>query len=371
MLEYCAAGGAFTVAAIGDGGVARWRSLHALLPAPDICFSPEYAQAIQDSADNATEAVCLAALTEPSGFVIKPFVLRRADGLPFMKLRGDSGPLFDISNVYPFGGPLATPDTDPALLARFERAFAQWCAEIGVVAEFTVFHPLLENDRLEPAAPIRTRKEVVWMDLTQDAEAIRREMAEDRRWGLSVARRAGVAIDTRSPDERAIAEFVPIYAETMDRVNATDRWRFPVGYYRSLAARLGGDGMTFFAATLDGVTVSLSLVLHDRETAYYHLTGWRRDTAHTHANDMLIYEMALWAKARGCKRLFLGGGVSADDGVFRFKAGFSKRRAPLKTSERIYDEPRYRQLCELRDEWDREGGRPSPPSDFFPAYRRP
>ena len=68
--------------------------------------------------------------------------------------------------------------------------------------------------------------------------------------------------------------------------------------------------------------------------------------------------------------MLLGGGSAPEDGIFRFKAGFSKSCSWLYTSNVVYDQQLYCLLCEARDAWDQEIGVHAPSTDFFPAYRR-
>ncbi len=52
----------------------------------------------------------------------------------------------------------------------------------------------------------------------------------------------------------------------------------------------------------------------------------------------VVIEAAKWAKARGFTRLHLGGGTTPDpkDPLYRFKGGFSKRRAWVYKYEREF-----------------------------------
>ena len=87
--------------------------------------------------------------------------------------------------------------------------------------------------------------------------------------------------------------------------------------------------------------------------------------------NLLIHEIALWAKSRDDTVLHLGGGVggSADDGLFMFKAGFSPRRHIFCTLRLVADDARYQEL--VRSRADALGLRPEEllKSPFFPAYR--
>ena len=359
----------------GEDAVQWQRSLDQLRQQDkDIYLSVEYARAYERS--HGCEAL-LAAYTEESSLILMPFALRDVRRLPFFARAALDGSVYDITSLYPFGGPIACPGGERAsveLHRNFQRHLAQYCASRRIVAQFTAFHPLLDNHQgLEATGLVKVerRKEVVWIDLDKEETTLFREMSTGHRRAVSRARRLGVTIEHHRADEASLAEFSALYREMILRVGAGERWHFPDAYFEECALCLGPDHVSLCTAKQSGETIASALILHDNETAYYHLSSGSREGArHLRANHLLIFELALWAKARGCRRLLLGGGSEPEDGIFRFKAGFSKSRSWLYTSNVVYDQQLYRLLCDARDAWDQEMGIPAPSTDFFPAYRR-
>jgi len=339
----------------------------------DVFFGIEYARAYERSQ---RYEVFLASYTEGSGRILMPFALRDLRRLPFMARAGVDGPIYDMTSLYPFGGPIALLRSEEAseqLHHNFHKSLAQYCTTNRVVAQFTAFHPLLENHRGLQATglvKIECRKEVVWIDLDKDESTLFREMSSNHRRAVSRARRCGVVIEHHLPDSARLAEFTVLYREMVRRVGADERWNFPDAYFEQCAGCLGSDHVTVFNARRGFETIASALVLHDNETAYYHLCSGSRESARNfRPNHLLIFELALWAKTRGCRRLFLGGGSQPNDGLFRFKVGFSNSRSWLYTSNVVYDQQLYRRVCEAREAWDKERGIEPPSTDFFPAYR--
>jgi hypothetical protein len=359
----------------GDDAAQWQRSLEQLRQQDkDIYLSVEYARAYERS--HGCEAL-LAAYTEENSLILMPFALRDVRRLPFFAPAAIEGPVYDITSLYPFGGPIACLGSEQAsaqLHRNFQRHLAQYCASRGIVAQFTTFHPLLDNHQGPEATglvKIERRKEVVWIDLNKEEATLFREMSTGHRRAVSRARRLGVTIEHRRADEASLAEFNALYRQMILRVGADERWHFPDSYFDECALCLGPDHVSLCTAKQSGETIASALILHDNETAYYHLSsGSRQGARHLRANHLLIFELALWAKARGCGRLLLGGGSAPEDGIFRFKAGFSKSRSWLYTSNVVYDQQLYCLLCEARDAWDQEIGVHAPSTDFFPAYRR-
>jgi hypothetical protein len=364
---------AFRIFSTRDEDARQWHQLLGSQRWHDVFFGIEYARAYERSQGC---EVLLASYTGESGRILMPFALRDLRRLPFMARAGIDGPVYDMTSLYPFGGPIAFLGNNEAseqLHHDFHKSLAQYCDRNRIVAQFTAFHPLLENHRDSQATglvEVKCRKEIVWIDLSKDETALFREMSAGHRGAVSRARRCGVVIEHHPADSTILAEFTVLYREMVRRVGANERWNFPDAYFEQCAACLGRDHVTVFNARYRFEIIASALILHDNETAYYHLaSGPRENARNLRPNHLLIFELALWAKASGYRRLLLGGGLDPNDGIFRFKAGFSKSRSWLYTSNVVYDQQLYRRVCEAREAWDKEMGIETLSTNFFPAYR--
>jgi hypothetical protein len=84
-------------------------------------------------------------------------------------------------------------------------------------------------------------------------------------------------------------------------------------------------------------------------------------------NDLLKDELIRWSRERGAEVVVLGGGVSGEDGIFRYKLSFAPTGIrPLMVGRWVVDPATYDELVKLRE---RQG--PIAASTFFPAYRAP
>jgi hypothetical protein len=366
---------AFRIFSTRDEDAHQWHQTldHLRRQVNDVFFGIEYARAYERSQGC---EVLLASYSEASGRILMPFALRDLHRLPFMARAGIDDPVYDMTSLYPFGGPIASLTSENAILQlhhNFHKSLAQYCSRHRIVAQFTAFHPFLENHRGPQATglvDVQCRKEVVWIDLGKDESALFREMSTGHRRAVSRARRCGVVIERHAADSTSLAEFGVLYREMARRVGANERWNFPDAYFEQCAGCLGRDHVTVFNAKHRFETIASALILHDHETAYYHLSSGSRENARNlRPNHLLIFELALWAKANGCRRLLLGGGSEPNDGIFRFKVGFSKNRSWLYTSNVVHDQRLYCRVCEAREAWDKEMGIEALSTDFFPAYR--
>lgn len=356
---------------------ARWSSLVAALDPRmrDIHFLPEYGLVYERTyGDRAHLAFC----GDGADFVIQPFLTRRLNELPFLKEQGISEPYYDIANPYGFGGPVCRcdgPRDSSGLFERFNEAFIAWCRQERIASEFASLHPLLQSHHLLMQSGITgldLQKEVVYIDLTAGESTIWTGVRKGHRSSIQKARKSGVRVEKVEPRADTFAEFGRLYYQTMDRNKAAERWHFPKDYFRNCHEVLGDERVSLFFARVGGELAAAAILLHDFDTVYYHFSGSDERLYEYCANNLLVYEVALWGLGRDLRSFHLGGGVSAspNDKLLRFKAGFSRTVAPLYTYHRVHHEETYQRLCELKIEYEGRGGGIVGRQDFFPLYRR-
>ena len=369
-------GSALKIFSTSDEDARSWKCLFDRLNDHDkeIHFTVEYARAYERSFGS---SVFLAVYAEKDCYLLMPFLLRDVRLLPFMAKTFADTPIYDMTSLdYSYGGPIGRIDHEGSsgrLHLSFQKALERYCCENGIVTQFTAFHPLLENHRgLQETGlvEVRPRKPVVWLDLRQDSKTLFRGMSRNHRRSIAKARHIGVEAGPQEWHPAAVDTFKKLYSTKMRSVGADARWLLPETYCESFMAGLGARRVSLFCAKHNGRVVASALTLRCNNTAYHHLIGANSDSLRLLAHHLLVYELALWAKAQGCWRLHLGGGLHAEDGIFRFKAGFSSCRSWLYTSGIIYNEPLYRDLCRARDAWDQANSIQATSSDFFPTYRR-
>jgi hypothetical protein len=130
----------------------------------------------------------------------------------------------------------------------------------------------------------------------------------------------------------------------------------------ALRDQLGVPGMVATRARVGGRTVAMALWLRRGEQAYYHL-GASSPEGYALRASYALFATAIEVLAVDARWLDLGAGAGAlaseDDGLTRFKRGWSTDQAPSWLCGRVLDEERYASLSgHLGDE-----------VVFFPAYR--
>ncbi|BDZ44152.1 GNAT family N-acetyltransferase [Naasia aerilata] len=174
------------------------------------------------------------------------------------------------------------------------------------------------------------------------------------------ARRAGRAVEIRVGDDPAgqLDEWVELYSRTLRDRSVAEFARFSRD---SFAQQFAVPGMLAIRAVESGITVSMTLWLIAEENAYYHL-GASSDRGYELGASYAVFEAAFEELGeRGVRYVELGGSAGdrpdPDDGLFRFKQGWSNDRADAYLCGRVMNDPLYRELSAGAG------------ADWFPAYR--
>lgn len=192
----------------------------------------------------------------------------------------------------------------------------------------------------DPALPRKSRM--------SDRQQIRKNEAA----GYAVSRTPGPA---STADQRAA--FHSIYLETMDHVEASQRYRFEPGYFDLLFDCPRTD--LFLVGGPDGEVAAAAITAISDGFLHYYLSGTAGEHRRRAPSKNLIVAVTEYAEELGLP-MNLGGGLLPGDGLEEFKRGFANRELPFRTHEVVCDPDAYARLSE---------GRPG--DGFFPAYRAP
>lgn len=357
----------------------KWRYLVNKNPQADIYFMPEYAKIFEATKEEIREAfggeAQLFFYGDEQNYVIYPFFKRSIGELSFSQfLPTESKNWYDIVSPYGYSGTLAhitQSEKETPLWESFFSEFHQHCVQNNIVAEFARLHPYIKNHlplREFVGQNIRKNAEVVYIDLQQDEFLMRKNMTKGNKSSVSKARRSGVGI-SRSKSKDDIAAFYQLYTHTMERSEAKRAYFFSREFFDN-TLQLLGDNVELFSAQYKGRVAAASLFLCKGNMVHYYLSGSDADFLSVCPNNLLLYEVILWAKEQGYKVFNLGGGYQSNDSLFHFKSSFSKTTADFCTYSRVHNEEIYKLLCQTRDKYDRLNGKELVNSDYFPQYRR-
>ena len=271
----------------------------------------------------------------------------------------------DAVSPYGYPGPLRRGTDDPTFLHDALLAGSAMLATQGIVAVFVRFHPLIHPTPPDAVGTIVRHGDTVAIDLSGSDDTQWRETRSDHRSQISRAQRAGrvAAFDESWSHYGA---FKDLYSATMTRVAAAPLYQFDDAYFDGLRVALG-DRIRLCVVEIDDVVAAAGLFVETCGIVQFHLSCSDPRFNREAPSKLMIDYVRRWAKERGDKLFHLGGGLgAADDSLFRFKSGFSKRRYPFHTLRIVCDEPEYARLVRAHD----PGADPARRDGFFPAYRK-
>ena len=167
--------------------------------------------------------------------------------------------------------------------------------------------------------------------------------------------------------------FCQLYQETMTRVGAQDiYYSFNYEYFRQMNNVMGDCMYLCLVKSTSGEPVSAGLYTECGGIVQAAFCGSSNNFVQQSPSILEIDTMRWWAKEQGYKYLHLGGGVGCSkDGVYQFKAGFSRLRHPFYTLRLIIDQDKYEYLINLKAKSNNIAVPKVKDSNFFPAYRTP
>jgi hypothetical protein len=338
-----------------------WDQLWQRWPEREVFAHPGYVSLFKSDTDR---ALC-AAYESPAGCALYPFLLKDLSRERYCAAA--DGPAADITAPIGYGGPVGWDITDrQRLTTEFWGAFDSWCVKSHVVTEFARLS--LDGEQLIDQRSERIfRQNNVVRSLEPSEAELWQDFRHKVRKNVNRARQSGLHIEVDLTGTR-IDDFAQIYSATMNRRQASEAFRFSHDFFDQIHLQLAGK-FAYFHTCLGTQVVSTELVLLSANRVYSWLGGTDIHFYELRPNDLLKFEIMLWAKAQGKHSFILGGGASPQDGIFRYKQSFAPSGVlPFFTRRRIVDAQRYRLLVE-RASGQRSKSPLAGVEDFFPAYR--
>lgn len=284
------------------------------------------------------------------------------DGLVFPYIRRDieGGTDYDIVSPYGYGGVKAP---SPSALADFRRAFLAASRERGLVAEFLRAHPVdMNEDMLGAWSP----QEITWhttfgIRIGDDPDTYFTEAEGRHRTAVRKALKSGIHIIETDLTSIATSDtpFRTIYAATMERVGASSRLKLGDEYFHRLSDLGPGRLSVLEAKDEDGDTVAAAIFMTSGSRVHYHLSGATPAGQKLGATNLVI-DHAVRSQVHSNGWLHLGGGVTVDDGLYRFKKSIGNTSHSMAMCRTVVNANRYDELVTAAG---------SPDTSFFPAYR--
>lgn len=180
-------------------------------------------------------------------------------------------------------------------------------------------------------------KEILAMDISENAESILIKMKPKTRYCIRVAQKKGVKIFC-SREEKYISAFCDLVEATAKRNGIVFH---PRAYYQKMIAAIQEDVLKLYCAEYQGNIIAANLVSFFGNTATYLHGASASVCRNTMAPYLLQWQAILDAKEAGCERYDFGGTntrsknkevrikKSSWEGITRFKVGFSPSTEPM------------------------------------------
>ncbi len=324
----------------------EWNSYLAKLPIEqqDIYYTPEYYKIYQNYGDG--QALCFV-YQEDSNLAIYPFFKNSVNILAY-KLENE---YFDIQGVYGYNG-ILTNCNDDSFKTNFFKAFNNFCKNENIIAEFTRFHPLLNNYSFsEQNMTVLKDRKTVCLDITQSNEQIwEKSYSSNNRNMIRKALKNNVEI-IESKKEEDYLEFYKIYVETMKNVNSGEYLFFNEQYFIDFREHLPNNHKLILAKLNNEIIGGMILMFH-KAYAHYHLSSRKSEFGRYALNNLFLDYAIKEAQKLGCKLFHFGGGNSTEekDSLLKFKSNFSKDKSDFYIGKKIHNNEVYKNVIEQWEE---------------------
>ena len=168
-------------------------------------------------------------------------------------------------------------------------------------------------------------------------------------------------VEICNPPSAFLEDWAALYANLIERHNITG---IPAFSKQSFAKQLEVPEMVAFRAIYKDETVGMLLWYVQGEVGYYHLGAFDAQGYMKRASFALFWMAIEYFRELGLRWLNLGAGAGIDtdsnDGLTRFKKGWSTGTRTAYFCGRIFDRKKYDQIVNDKN---------IPETEYFPAYR--
>ena len=285
-------------------------------------------------------------------------------GLPLIIRKINKSDYFDATSVYGYSGPLQKNVNDSFNNSNLNKALNQYFKEENIISVFSRLNPFIENQStiLEGMGETVKLGNVVNIDLTLPIDDQRTIFSKTTKRYLNKGRKSLKVIC--SSEKKDIKEFIKLYYENMDRVNAKSNYYFSEEYFDKFISSKDFKTDVLFAIELETNTiVSAAMMVKINNIIQYHISGTKNDFLSFSPIRLLIDEMRIKGTQENYTFFNLGGGLGNEgDELFKFKSSFSKDFKSFKVWKYITNQDVYSKLS--NDNMELDGT-----VDFFPLYR--
>ena len=293
---------------------------------------------------------------EELDFIAFPFIKRSIEGTEYN----------DLSSVQGYVGPISNQrlnQLNESFKDNFRKALSQFLVENNIVSVFSRTHPFFDQCHLlEKLGGIHENGFTLAIDLSLPIEQQRQAYRTTTYSAIKKAWKKGYTLRDEKSEE-AIKIFLLIYDETMNRVEATNYYRFDDSYIHMLLHTNEYDARLL--TVYDGeVPIASTVIIISKGIMQAYLIATRQAYLHLSPAKFIVDAVSELGRTLGLKYYNLGGGLGfKEDGLFDWKSSFTNLRIPFRSWRYISNSNIYHELLEEK------GIDKDLDVDFFPLYR--
>lgn len=320
----------------------EWNNLLAKLPTEqqDIYYTPEYYSLYENYGDG--KAMCFV-FEKDGGIALYPFLINSVNALGYDLDKE----YYDIQGAYGYNGVLID-SNEPSFIDDFYKKLDTYCEENNIIAEFSRFHPLIENQKYaQNYMQVLFDRETIVVDLTKGYDEIwLKEYSSKNRNKIRKAQKTGHSSRIiAKPSRQEIEQFISIYYSNMKMAGAEEYYYFNNDFFYNIFTQLKKHVLLINIEDNNGQVVCSTIFFHYGEFFHYHLSG-RTANADNSVNNFLLDEAVKYSQSLGAKTFHLGGGRSSDsdDSLLKFKSNFSNKRFSFYIGKKIHNPDIYNKV---------------------------
>lgn len=277
----------------------------------------------------------------------------------------------DYSSPYGYPGILFSSPVSHEQLNSIIRQFQADGADSGnCVTSFLRLNPILnpfvwqKDDLIEQADHGHT----ITVPLDEDLEEIENNFYSSYRRAIKKLLDEGFTFILN--DRSRLDDFLAIYKDTMDRLEASDYYYFPETYFEQLFDMMGDKAYLSCVTDKNNEMAAAGIFTDFNGVIQSHLAATSTTHLEHSPSKLLYYGLIEWATANSNhKWLHLGGGLnSKEDSLYKFKRGFSPIENQFSTLRIIHDKQAYNNLN--YNALVEAGREEFEDPDYFPLYRQ-
>lgn len=332
-------GDRYKILSLEDKGL--WNSYLKKLPVKqqDIYYTPEYYSLYENYGDGKSQCFVF----EKDGEIaLYPYLINSINELGYCLDKE----YYDIQGAYGYNGVVSS-SYDSEFIDAFYRSFNEYCSSQNIVAEFTRFHPLLQNHEFSKNdMSVVFNRKTIFINLYdyQDIDDLRmRSFSKEARKNIRKAEKQQLSYSLATYQEE-YNEFYKLYLSTMKSIGALDYYYFNNNFFKEIQKLKKNHELIL--VLLKKELVGGFIVLYSEYYAHNYLSAGSILHRKFNINDFMQDIALRLSLSKSKKQIHFGGGNSSDenDPLFIFKSKFSKERANFYIGKKIHNELVYKDV---------------------------